>query len=348
MPAISAADAISPAIQRTRSFLFRPFRLSTYLKLCLVALLTEGTTGGSFNSFPRGSRSSHHTTNLASLPHFHITPIEIGAGIAMLALVALIGLFIFYLITRLRFAWFHCLVHNIREIGPGWRFYREPAARFFWLNVAVYVGFLVALAVVLMPFAAGFVGLFRNLQAGGRPSLGAIFALFLPLIPIFLLFVLAGIAVQILLRDLMLPHFALENASAGAAWHAAWSRVRAEKGGFFVYALLRVLLPIAGAIGLVILLIIPAVVYVLAVVAVEVGLHAAFGHGVLGIFLGVSVGVIACLVAILVFIAAFGPFYTAVRYYALIFYGNRYQLLGERLYPPPPPAAISAPAPVTP
>jgi len=346
MPAISAADAISPAIHRARSFLFRPFRLGTYLKLCLVALLTEGTTGGSFNSFPRG-HSSRHTANLAAMPHFHITPMEIGAGIAMLALMALIGLFIFYLITRLRFAWFHCLVHNIREIRPGWTFYREPAARFFWLNVAVYVGFLVALGVVLMPFAAGFVGLFRNLQAGGHPSFGAIFALFLPLIPIFLLFVLAGVAVQILLRDLMLPHFALENASAGDAWHAAWSRIRVEKGGFFVYALLRVLLPIAGAIVLVIVLIIPAFVCILATVAVEVGLHAAFGHALLGMFLEVAVGCVAFLVAMLVFIAAFGPIYTAVRYYALIFYGNRYQLLGERLYPPPPPA-IPAPAPATP
>lgn len=347
MPAISAADAISPAVQRTRSFLFRPFRLGTYLKLCLVGLLTEGTTGGSFNSFPRG-HSSRHTTNLAAMPHFHITPMEIGAGIAMLALMALVGLFIFYLITRLRFAWFHCLVHNIREIRPGWTFYREPAARFFWLNVVVYVGFLVALGVVLMPFAAGFIGLFRNLQAGGRPSFGAIFALFLPLIPIFLLFVLAGIAVQILLRDLMLPHFALENASAGDAWYAAWSRIRVEKGGFFVYALLRVLLPIAGAIGLVIVLIIPAFVFILATVAVEVGLHAAFGHALLGIFLEVAAGCVAFLVAMLVFIAAFGPIYTAVRYYALIFYGNRYQLLGERLYPPPPPGAIPAPAPPTP
>lgn len=347
MPAISAADAISPAIQRTRSFLFRPFRFGTYLKLCLVALLTEGTTGGSFNSF-RGGHSSRHTTKLASMPHFHVTPMEIGAAVAMFALVALIGLFIFYLITRLRFAWFHCLVHNIREIRPGWTFYREPAARFFWLNVAVYVGFLLALGVVLMPFAAGFVGLFRNLKAGGHPSLGSIFALVLPLIPIFLLFVLAGIAVQILLRDLMLPHFALENATTGDAWHAAWARIRVEKGAFFVYALLRVLLPIAGAIGLVLVLIIPAVIFVLLAVAVEVGLHAAFGHALLGIFLEVSAGCIAFLIAMLVFIAAFGPVYTAVRYYSLIFYGNRYQLLGERLYPPPPPAVLPMPAPVTP
>ncbi len=87
------------------------------------------------------------------------------------------------------------------------------------------------------------------------------------------------------------------------------------------------------------MLIIPAVLFILAIVAGEVGLHAAFGHAALGIFLEVSVGVVAFVVAMLVFIAAFGPLYTGVRLYALIFYGNRYQPLGERLYPPPPPAA---------
>ncbi|MGA7523346.1 MAG: hypothetical protein WBW84_12895 [Acidobacteriaceae bacterium] len=343
MPAISAADAISPAIQRTKNFLFRPFRPGTYFKLCLVALLTEGTTGGSFNSLP-GRHSRQHSTHLASLPPFHITPVEIVAALATLALVALIGLFIYYLITRLRFAYFHCLVHNIREIRPGWHFYRIPATRFFWFNVVVYLGFLVALGLILAPFAAGFLGLFHSLRAGGHPSFGAIFALFLPLIPIILLFALAGIAANILLRDLMLPHFALENASVVSAWNAVWSRIRVEKAGFFVYALLRVVLPIAGAIGIVIVLIIPVVLFIIAIVALEVGLHAAFGHAALGIFLEVSAGVIAGVIGMLVFISAFGPLYTAIRLYALIFYGNRYQLLGERLYPPPPPAAIPAPA----
>ncbi len=346
MPAISAADAISPAIQRTRNFLFRPFRLGTYLKLSLVALLTEGTTGGRLNSaFPRGGHTSHRSSGFASFPAFHVTPVEVAVGLATFAVVTLIGLFIYYLIMRLRFAYFHCLVHNIREIRPGWHIYREPATRFFWFNVLVYLGFLAALGLALTPFAAAFLGFFRNLRAGGHPSFGAIFALFLPLIPIILLFIVAAIATQILLRDLMLPHFALENATVGDAWHAVWSRIRVEKGGFFVYALLRVLLPIAGAIGIVIVLAIPAVIFILAIVAGEVGLHAAFGHAALGIVFQVAAGCVAFVVAMLVFIGAFGPLYTGVRLYALIFYGNRYQPLGDRLYPPPPPpAAIAAPA----
>src|SRR3569833_2185294 len=43
MRALSAAEAISPAINRTREFLFAPpFRWATFLKLCLVAVITEG------------------------------------------------------------------------------------------------------------------------------------------------------------------------------------------------------------------------------------------------------------------------------------------------------------------
>jgi hypothetical protein len=48
---ISAVDSVSLAIQRTRDFLFRPFRWGTYLKLGLVAIITEGI--GSNSAPPR-------------------------------------------------------------------------------------------------------------------------------------------------------------------------------------------------------------------------------------------------------------------------------------------------------
>lgn len=345
MPAISAAEALSPAIQRTKFFLFRPFRLSTYLKLCLVALLAEGTSAGSFNSsFPRSGHVPSHHAQMPSYTPFHFTPVAIAAALAAFALIVVLGFVIFYLITRLRFAWFHCLLRNVREIRPGWHLYRSQAGRFFWLNVVVYFCFLLLLGVLMMPFAAGFLGLFRNMREGGHPNLGAIFALLLPLIPLLLLIALLAVATELILRDFMLPHYALENATAGQAWSAVWARLRFEKGSFFVYALLRVLLPIAVAIGIVIVLLIPGIVGILAVVAIEVGLHAALGHAFLAIFLQVCVGVVAFVLAMLVFIAAFGPLKTAIREYALIFYGGRYRPLGDILYPPPPPAAIPAPA----
>jgi hypothetical protein len=340
---LSAADAIAPAIQRTRIFLFRPFRLGTYLKLCLVAVLTEGGSGGNFNSSSFGNhhKSPSHAADFSYTP-FVFSPLRIAEFVAMSLLVILLCFWLYYLITRLRFAFFHCLIHNVKEIRPGWRLYREPAKRFFWLNVVIGFCFLLVVALIALPFVAGFWGLFQNVGAGGHPSFAAIFALLLPLIPIILLIILAGFLVDVVLRDLMLPHYALENATAGQAWAGAWARIRAEKGPFFVYALLRLLLPIVALIGLFIVLIIPAIIFVVVVAAVEAGIHLSFsgatvGVAMAGVFLEVLVGVLAVAVGLLVCIAVGGPLSTAVRQYALLFYGGRYQVLGNILWPAPPP-----------
>ena len=162
------------------------------------------------------------------------------------------------------------------------------------------------------------------MAAGGHPNLGVIFALLRPLIPIILLLILVGLAIDLILRDFMLPHFALENATAGQAWTAAWTHIRDEKGSFFAYALLRILLPIVALIVLFIVLIIPAIIFIAVVAVVEVAIHAAFtgSAAAIGIFLQVSIGVLATGVALLVG-SLRGPLSTAIWEYALIFYGGR-------------------------
>lgn len=348
---LSAADAISPAIHRTRDFLFRPFRLGSYLKLCLVAVLTEGLGGNGNFSGPgghgHGSTSTHHSS-FAGPIHWNADWIVVLAVAVVLVLV--LGLLIAYLITRLRFAWFHCLIHNTREIRPGWHLYRDQAMRFFLLNVVVGLCFLFVLGLIALPFAAGFFRLYRQTQAGGHPDIGLILALVLPLIPIILLFVLVAVAVDLVLRDFMLPHFALEDATAAEAWHAVWARIATEKGGFFVYALLRLFLPVVAMIGIFIVLAIPAIIFIGMVVVLEIAIHAAFANaGALvaaaGWLFQVLIGVAAAVIAMLIGICIGGPLSTAVRQYALLFYGGRYQRLGDILSPPPPapPAIPSAP-----
>jgi hypothetical protein len=155
--------------------------------------------------------------------------------------------------------------------------------------------------------------------------------------------VFAALATDLILRDLMLPHFALENATAGEAWSAVRARVKAEKGGFFVYALLRVILPIVAVMGLFFVLILPGILFIAAIAAVEFGLHAAFANSVIGIFLEVLVGLVGFGIALLVGIGVGGPVSTAIRQYALLFYGSRYQPLGDILFPPPPNVGLNAP-----
>jgi len=156
---------------------------------------------------------------------------------------------------------------------------------------------------------------------------------------VFLLLGVAGVLIDVILRDWMLPHYALENATAGEAWSRVWTYIRAETRQFIAYVLLRLFLPTIAGIGLFFLLLIPGIILGGSLAIVEFGLHSAFadssgGSAVVGILLQVFFGVLGFVFAVLAGICLGGPVSTGVREYALVFYGGRYQALGDILYPP--------------
>jgi hypothetical protein len=351
MSSISAADSVSFAIQRTRDLLFRPFRWGTYLKLGLVALFTEGIGG---NSHFNHSYGSHHGADvypqgpvINSLQDIKPEWIVVIAAACLLALI--ISIVIFYLVTRLRFAFFHCLVQNTTRIAPGWRLYSSQATRFFWLNVVIGIFSFLLVILIFLPFAAGFWRVFHSIPPGGHPDWAMLIALVLPIIPIILLLALAGFVADIVLRDFMLPHFALDNASTGEAFARAWASIMAEKRQFFVYAVFRVILPIIAFIGAFLVLLIPGLCVAGAIGVIEYSLHSVFSGSsgaawAIGIIFQVFFGLVAFGFALLAGICIGGPLSTGVREYALIFYGGRYPALGSLLYPSPPAAMMGSPA----
>jgi hypothetical protein len=121
----------------------------------------------------------------------------------------------------------------------------------------------------------------------------------------------------------------------------AWAQIMTEKKEFFVYAVLRLVLPIVAMVALFMVLFIPGLMLVGSLAAVELGIHSAFadstgGSAVVGILLQGFFGVLAFGFALLASICLGGPVSTGIREYALVFYGGRYRALGE---------AMSAPAP---
>lgn len=344
MHAFSAADLISPAIKRTKWFLFDQFRWTTYLKLCLVAAFTEGGFGGNFNvpggSHGGGTHSSATPTVFA--PHnFGFSPFAIALIAAIVILIIGISLVIFYLVTRLRFALFYGLVYRTRAIRPGWITYESQSWRFFLLSIAVGFIFLSAIAIIAIPFLFGFYRMIMSSQAGEPFNWEAFFALLLPLIPVFIAVVVAGVALHIILHDLMLPHIALENVSAGEAWRQVRMRVASEKGGFALFALLRVLLPLAAGILAVLALLIPAILLVLLFVIPVAGLVVVVGSSagiakVLFILLIAVVAAVGIAMFVMLGVSVTGPIGIGSRNYALLFYGGRYQVLGDLIDPPAP------------
>jgi hypothetical protein len=306
-------------------------------------MITEGLGSNIHGSGNGNNKPSVHTPDIGS--PFHFEPYMIAVAIAAMLLAMVIVFFVVYLITRLRFAYFHCLVNNIKEIRPGWEIHREQAGRFFWLNVGVGFGFLVVVLAIALPFIKGFVKLAQETHPGAPFDWGLLLSLVLPLIPILILLSLAGVLSDLILRDWMLPHYALEDATAGEAWSEVWHNMMAEKKQFLVYAVLRVVLPFIASICVFMVLAIPGLAVVGVIAALEYGLHSAFadatgGAAVAGILLQVFFGLFAFGLTLLASICLGGPLSTGVREYALVFYGGRYRLLGDLLYPPLPAPGI--------
>ncbi len=339
MHVFSAADAIAPAISRTKRFLFEPFRLGAFLKLSLVAVITEGM-GGNWGG------NNFHPSNTSGIPGAIPPPNFPGAwfGLAILAIAIFIPLVILvaYLITRLRFAFFHCLVYQVKQIAPGWKLYREQAMRFFLLNIGVGFAFLAVLVLCTLPFISGFIRFFRDMHQAGHFDFGGFLALILPLVLIMLVLGTLGWLTDVFLHDMMMPHMALENATVGEAWDSASARVAAEPGAFLLYGFLRLVLPFVAMMAVALVLAIPMIVIGLAFAAVIAGLNAVMGDaaGFEKLILVIVETFTTLLgVGISVFVGLFvgGPVATAIRTYALIFYGGRYQILGDLLFPPVPP-----------
>lgn len=344
MQFLTAPEAISPALNRTASLLFRPFRWGTFLKLCAVAVLTEGISNfqgrGGGGGHPMPGAAPHVMTSLPP----GLIPILVVGGLLFLIVCVLLC----YLIVRLRFSLFECLVRRTTLLRPGWRRYREQAWRFFLFSIVVGIAFLAVLIAAVAPFASGFLRLFRESRAMGHVDVGVLVGLLIQFLPVLLGLVLLGVVLDVVMRDFMLPHFALENASAGEAWGAVWDRVMAEKGAFLLYMLLRVLLPMVAIVGIFILMIIPAVIIFGSLGVFIAMLHASpAGATPIGIFFEATTALLMVALGMLLAICLGGPLSIAVRNYALVFYGARYQALGDALYPPMgPPATAASPAPI--
>jgi len=201
--------------------------------------------------------------------------------------------------------------------------------------------FVLLVGIIAIPFAAGFWHVFQEHQVTGHFDVRLAVSLVLPLIPIILLLVLLGTATDLVLRDLMLPQYALEDARAVEAWHMAWAQIMTEKKEFFVHAVLRVALPIVAMVALFMVLFIPGLMLVGSLAAVELGIHSAFadatgGSAAVGILLQGFFGVLAFGFGLLACVCLGGPVSTGIREYALVFYGGRYQALGEVLSSPVP------------
>lgn len=341
----SATAVISPAIARTRDYLFRPFNLGRFLKLTLVALLTEG--GMSSCNLNTGFPSGHGSGQPNGLDHpFHLPLLHWQAlalfGVILFAVLVAVPIWIVirYLLIRLRFSFFDCVLYGEDKIGPGWRKYHRQAMRFLGMKLCVTGVWWLLLIPVGYQVYQHFKPLFDKMFSGGQFTFWDVLPLMGTVLPIMMIWALGAYLVDTTLGCFALPRMALEDASILEALEDVWSDVRTEPGQFALFFLFRVLLSLAATIIAGIVFFVPMIIVALLGVAIGLLLKAISTTAL------VALGIPALIVVVILFVAVAiglsGTIGTFRRNYALLFYGGRYPELAAMLWPPTAPA----PAPV--
>lgn len=352
---ISAIDAIGPAFQHTKQQLFQPFRAGQWARLAFVGLLAGELTTGSCGSFNRNFRLPRHPNQLAATPTLpHIDP-----ALLVLLIILLAGLgFIFWILliyvnSVMRFILFDSVLEKNCEIGKGWGRRQAHGLKYFLWQIAftlvTFMGVAILIGIpAILAFSAGWL-------TKPKEHTAALILCGIALFLVGLVYVLVAAVVLVFTKDFVIPQMALENLSAFQAWERLLPMLGAEKGAYFGYALLKVVMAIAVGIilGIVTMLVILfALIPVggLSVVAVLMGKGVGLQWNVYTITLAVVVGFILLMILLYIISLIGVPAIVFFPAYAIYFFASRYPALGALISPGVPvvPVTPMTPAPLQP
>ena len=331
MRPLSPTEAISPAIDRTRELLTRPFVWTRFLKLTALAFFAE--IGSSFSAgFPgRLSRLPIHNPAVVA---------ALAAFVAVLAMVSFaVFLVLLYVGSRLQFVLLEIVATRQTVVAPLWQKYGPHTWRWIGLKLLFFVAAGLIAAPLLILFAVLI----------GRHHPGATAPLRLshlsPQVAAFLAVAMVGVllaaAVYLLLRDFALPILALEHVGVFATLSRLFSLVSASPGEIAVYLLLRLLLAFAFGIGAefaaFVILLVSALPFAVVGGVMWFALHNSGPAAVAVLSAAAVIGAVLLLVwGAILFVALLGAVSIFGQAYALYFLGGRYPLLGQVLDPLPP------------
>lgn len=229
---ISVLDPIRPSVDRTRQMLFRPFDLGKWFVLGFTAWLAEIGQGGGGGGFPNfqarvpagggGKPAAPGAGAGGGVPPVLRQALDwvrenlalvIGIGAAVLLLVVVVSLLMGWIQGRFRFIFLDDVVRDRAEVARPWTEFRREGNSLFGFQV------LLSLAMFVLVATLGVLGLalaWPDLQAGrfGGPAVTALVVV----VPAFLLLMLAGVVVNALLHDFVVPIMYLRRQGVIASW----------------------------------------------------------------------------------------------------------------------------------
>jgi len=242
---VSVTLPISPAIERVKLLLFKPFDLGKWFTIGFCAWLAHlGQRGFSFN-YNRPSR--HHLTTDDLREWFDhardfvmnnltwLLPLTIILGVFLVALCILM----IWLRSRGSFMFLHCVALNKAEIDVPWNKYAAAGNSLFAFRLVLWLISLVPMLPLFALMAVTFTRLMNQTESIPR--------ILLALLPLGLMFFAVGIVffvIRKLTHDFVVPIMFLRGGNCLGAWSEFLGLFSLNVGSFILYLLFQIVLGI--------------------------------------------------------------------------------------------------------
>ena len=256
---VSVIDPISPAIERVKLMLFRPFDLRRWLIIGFCAWLAYLGTGGPGGGGGGGGGAPGH-----AIPHERPEPGDqirhdverareyveenlywiVPVTVTVVVLAVVIGLVFLWLNSRGRFMFLHCVATNKAEVKIPWHEFRQHANSLFLFRIVLG---LIGLVIVVAP-VIGIVVSVIMLATGSLAGIVSIPGIVIFSLMVFVLAILIFLVKKLTL-DFVVPVMFLQTTSCVAGWREFMPILSANKARFALYLLFQIVIRIViGAI----------------------------------------------------------------------------------------------------
>ena len=251
---ISVTEPVSPALERVKTMLFKPFDLGKWFTIgfcAWLAFLGEGGGGGGGinNAFNNNSNAGNGGAAGDSLRHAYyqardyvvdnlgwIVPAAAAAVILLLAL----WLLILWLSSRGKFMFLHCVALDKADVAEPWNKFEREANSLFWFRLVMG---LIGMVLMLPMLAVIAVLVVRMVLRGEADAAGIMVAAGLGLVLLLLAVVFA--LIHKFTVDFVVPILFLRGGKCLAAWREFWGLLADNAGLFTLYILFQIVLGLA-------------------------------------------------------------------------------------------------------
>ena len=251
---VSVIDPVTPAIDRVKLILFRPFDLRKWFVIGFCAWLAYlggggggggggGRGGGHPYKMPNNQNEAQEeikqaietARNYVSDNLYWIAPVTV----AVVVLVILIGLLLGWLNSRGKFMFLHCVATNKAEVSVPWhKFRRQGNSLFLFRIVLGIISFFVVVAPII-----GIVVLVIMMISGSAPGIISIPGIIILSLTIFTLSILLFL-VKKFTFDFVVPIMSLRMIGCTAGWREFMTILSANKLRFTLYLLFQIVIRI--------------------------------------------------------------------------------------------------------